>query len=267
LLYGIEIKIVRKDNYMEAIKDIEIYNNGMRKSLLDKSFFIDKIEANVFVDYGCADGSMLQFIHSLFPEYKYIGYDISQEMINIAKNKSNKDLIFTTNWNQISNLIEKEIKPKVLILSSIIHEIYSYGNVEEFWNRVFNTDFDYIIIRDMMVSKECERLTEINDLIRVLNKADKSKLYEFENYWGSIKYNKNLIHYLLKYRYLASWDREVKENYLPLYVEDILALIPNDYDIIYNESFTLPYIKNKVLDDFGIEIKDNTHLKLILRKK
>jgi len=251
---------------MEAIKDIDIYNSGMRKSLLDKSFFIDKIEANIFVDYGCADGSLMQFIHSLFPEYKYIGYDISQEMINIARSKSNKDLKFTTDWNQVLLLIHNEIKPKVLILSSIIHEIYSYGNIEEFWSRVFNSNFDYIIIRDMMVSRECERLTEINDLIRVLNYADKNKLYEFENYWGSIKYNKNLIHYLLKYRYLENWSREVKENYLPIIVENLLSRISNNYEVVFHEHYILPFLKQQVRKDFKVDLKDNTHIKMILKK-
>lgn len=251
---------------MEAIKDIDIYNSGMRKSLLDKSFFIEKIEAEVFVDYGCADGSLLQFIHSLFPEYKYIGCDISQEMIDIARKKSNKDLIFSTNWNEISQTLEKETRPKVLILSSIIHEIYSYGNVEEFWNRVFSSNFDYIIIRDMMVSRESERLTEINDFIRVMNYADKSKLHEFENYWGSIKFNKNLIHYLLKYRYLVNWNREVKENYLPIIVENLLSRIPDNYEVVFHEHYILPFLKQQVRKDFKVDLKDNTHIKMILRR-
>jgi hypothetical protein len=73
----------------------------------------------------------------------------------------------------------------------------------------------------------------------------------------------------LKYKYVEpNWAREVKENYMPLYREDLLALLDTDkYEIVYHEHYVLPYIKECVDKDLGIELKDNTHLKLILRKK
>jgi hypothetical protein len=220
----------------------------------------------MFVDYGCADGSLLKFINNIFPEYKYIGYDISEDMINLAK-KDNKSIIFTTKWDEVSEQIHNCNQPKVLILSSIIHEIYSYGNINEFWDRVFNSGFDYIVIRDMMVSKESERLTEINDIIKILNSQYNSNLYEFENYWGGIKYNKNFLHYLLKYRYMVNWEREVKENYLPIIAENLLLKIPQQYEVIFYEHYLLPFLKQQVKADFDIDLKDNTHIKMIIKKR
>jgi len=76
------------------------------------------------------------------------------------------------------------------------------------------------------------------------------------------------MHFLLKYKYLQpNWNREVRENYFPLYREKLLSMIPDNYSILYHEHFTLPYIKESVKEDLGIEIKDNTHLKLILKLK
>lgn len=48
-------------------------------------------------------------------------------------------------------------------------------------------------------------------------------LRSFEDVWGDVcdvrarKVNvKNLIHFLVKYRYVENWEREVQENYFPV---------------------------------------------------
>lgn len=250
--------------------DYATYNAGMKKSLLDKIFFMDKVESEVFIDYGCADGSLIKFLKTLFPEYEYYGYDISKEMIRIAKN-NNYDIEenFSTDWSFILNKIPNN-KKSTIILSSIIHEVYSYGttsDVEEFWNRIFNSGFDYIVLRDMMTSKTIDRASDINDISKIYKRANHKNLFDFENVWGSIENNKNMIHFLLKYRYTENWDREVRENYIPITREDFLSIILDDYDITFHEHFTLPYFKTIVKKDFDIEIKDNTHLKLVLKKR
>lgn len=73
-----------------AIENIEIYNDRMSKTLIDKIFFIDKVDADVFVDFGCADGTVLGHLHDLFPGNYYIGYDINPSMIAIAKEKKQR---------------------------------------------------------------------------------------------------------------------------------------------------------------------------------
>jgi hypothetical protein len=249
---------------MVKIQNIEVYNESMRKSLLDKIFFMDKIDSLMFIDYGCADGSMLDFLNNLFPEYKYFGYDISQEMLDIASRK-NDAIIFSNSWNDI---LSRANDTTALILSSVIHEIYDYSGkkeIDEFWKRVFNNKFEYIIIRDMMISKSCERKSDINDIIKLRNLSNSDHLGEFENKWGSIDNNKNLIHFLLKYKYEANWSREVNENYLPLNFENFLTFIPHNYEVIFHEHYVLPHIRKCAKEDFGINIIDNTHAKFILK--
>ena len=46
----------------------------MKKSLLDKLFFLDKIDSEIIVDFGCANGELIKFMYNLFPNYIYIGY-------------------------------------------------------------------------------------------------------------------------------------------------------------------------------------------------
>lgn len=253
-----------------AIPNPQHYTLEMRKSLNDKMFFMDKINASVIVDYGCADGSMIKFLAQLYPELTFIGYDISEEMIAHAQKGS--VLKFTTSWEDVLHEIrvaQAQNKQTAIVLSSIIHEVYSYLNVSgvaSFWEQVFKQHFDYIVIRDMIPSKTIDRASNINDIAKVYRLADKDHLFDFENKWGSIENNRNLIHFLLKYRYVENWQREVQENYVPLFREELLAKIPSGYTIIYHEHFVLPYIQNAIHTDFEIELKDNTHLKLILHR-
>jgi hypothetical protein len=44
-------------------------------------------------------------------------------------------------------------------------------------------------------------------------------------------------------------------------------MIPTGYDVLYHEHSALPFIKRTVRTDFGIELKDATHLKLILERR
>lgn len=261
------------------ISSFASYNANMKKSLMDKIYFIDKTEATVFVDFGCSDGELIKFMNALFPEYTYIGYDISEEMIEAARvnitggsdiNLPNNIHLYSE-WDAVNRYLDKfypRVK-KTIILNSVIHEVYSYSTllaIDTFWEVVFGDMFDYVVIRDMLPSMSINKKSNINDIAKVRRKANKSHLSDYENHWGSINENKNLVHFLLKYRWVENWEREVKENYFPLYVENFMEHITDDYVIDYYEEFVLPYTKRQILKDFGIELKDNTHIKCILRK-
>ena len=255
----------------KAITNMAVYNSGMKKSLLDKIYFMDKVDAEVFVDYGCADGTLINFLSSLFPEFTYIGFDISEEMVQLARknNEANENVFFSSNWQDVKNKISSMKKKSAVLLSSVIHEVYSYGtsgDVSTFWDRVFTDGFDYIVIRDMMPSTSIDRRSDINDVAKVFRTADVKSLSNFERVWGSVENNKNLIHFFLKYRYTDNWAREVKENYMPINREEFLSQLPENYEITFHEHFILPFLKTMVEKDFKVELKDNTHIKLIMKK-
>ena len=71
---------------MTPIKNIAVYNAGMRKSMMDKIWWIDKIDddINTVMDYGCADGALLSMIHDMSPDLQLCGYDFNEAMINLA---------------------------------------------------------------------------------------------------------------------------------------------------------------------------------------
>ena len=253
------------------IADLELYNEGMRKSLIDKSFFLNIIDSDVMVDFGCADATLLKHAHSLNENVTYIGYDISSEMLKKAKENFPEGRYFDS-WILLSAVLESIIeedktKKVTLVLSSILHEIYSYADIEEFWDNILSIPFDNIVIRDMMISRTAETQTDINDIVKLRRNAQPQYLKSFVSRWGDITQTRNFIHYLLKYSYTDNWKREVRENYLPIHIEDLLLHFPIRYKIEYFNHEVLPYLKNKVMQDFGIELRERTHVKIILSRK
>ena len=275
--------------------NLTFYNEQMRKSMEDKLFFLKQLPAEdnyVFVDFGCADGTMLNILSDMLEhnrhKYSYIGYDISDTMINLAKanfhGDADTDIHYFTDWEDVEKQLETYITPGtyyeqkkyVLILSSVIHEVYSYSDMKqilEFWHHVINTNFDYIVVRDMCPTKDIDRPTDefmlhtLNNMIRD-RKPYNTLINDFEAIHGSIENNKNFIHFLLKYRYQINWEREVKENYFPIYVEDLLTAITGEekYRIMYMKRFIVPFIKQQIYNDFRIDIRDFTHIKAIFKK-
>ena len=256
----------------KPISNYDQYIAGMNTTMSDKLFFANSINYDVIVDFGCADGTFLQSLSRMNPNIKIIGYDLDPTMLEIAKKKLPKNALLTDDWNVATSALTG-YKNSLLNLSSVIHEVYSYstGNkVKYFWdNQVFGGDFKYITIRDMIPSVELTRneMTNFKDDVRkVRQKADKSYLLSFEDKWGSINTSyRNFIHYLLKYKYTDNWDREVNENYLPVTLETIKTKIPTDYKIVMEEDFVLPFLKQQVKKDFGVELTHSTHTKLIIR--
>lgn len=251
---------------MEKVLDINGYVHKMEKSLLDKMFFMDKIFDSVenIVDFGCANGVLIRTLNYLFPEYNYIGYDISDEMINMAKAEV-PGCTFCSRWEDIDVSFENSL----LNISSTLHEVYSYGteeSVNEFWDRVFSSGFKYISIRDMMLSDKIEPVSNEEDVAKARTLFPE-KLAQYESIWGPIGTRFNLIHYLLKYRYTENWEREVRENYLPITVQTLLSKIPPEYEIVYQEHYVLPFVKQQIRKDSGITLNDSTHFKLLLKLK
>ena len=258
----------------KPISNYDQYIVDMSSTMTDKLFFINEIGFDVIVDFGCADGSFLKSISDIRPNVKLIGYDLDQTMLEKASRKLPKSAILTDDWNVVLEELYGYKNP-ILNLSSVIHEVYSYSHgrvVNKFWNQqVFGGNFKHITIRDMMPSVELTR-NEINnfkdDVKKVRRKADKNYLLSFEEVWGSINVNyRNFIHFLLKYRYTDNWQREVNENYLPITLETLKSKIPSDYSITYEKDFVLPFLKQEVKKDFGVELTHSTHVKMILKNQ
>lgn len=270
----------------KKFKSIEYYNQQMSLGMKDKLFFIDKLPARdynnfVFIDFGCADGALIRELSAIWPDAEYIGYDISEQMIDFAKKSfygeiEKTNILFTTSWEEVfgkaAALKEKKQTYTVLILSSVIHEVYSYAkikkDVDEFWNRVLKTGFDCIVLREMsLTGKVCfdhVNSEDLNKIKKVQSVAD--LLASFETRWGQITTKGQLIHFLLKHRWRINWEREVNENYFPIMTDELLSIFTSHYRISYLERFRVEFLDDAIWNTFGIQLKDPTHIKAIFVK-
>jgi len=255
----------------KPIADFDEYVEGMKLSMEDKLFFVNRLDFDVIVDFGCANGIFLSLVQNMKPNVKLIGYDLDDTMLLKAESILGEEALLTSNWNQVVGELSKYKRP-LLNLSSVIHEVYSYSHssvIKKFWEQqVFGGNFKWITIRDMIPSVEIhkdERKSFEDDVKRVKDLADPYYLESFEERWEPIENNyRTFVHFLLKYRYIDNWQRELNENYLPVSLETVKKKIPSSYKIISEEDFVVPFIKEKVMEDFGILIKHSTHTKMII---
>ena len=195
------------------------------------------------------------------PHIRFIGYDTDETMVARASRKA-PWAEFYSNWDDI----HVDPAKTIVNLSSVLHEVYHYcapGGIELFWNRLCTPGFAYITIRDMFKPQALP----CGDIWRekVIAAGLEEKLRDFESCWGCVRNTNDMIHFLLKYRYTENWEREVKENYMPI-TPDVLKKRLANYTVMYQTFEPLPYIVHQVQQDIGLDVHHiPTHLKIIFR--
>jgi hypothetical protein len=243
---------------MSPIKDIKTYNDHMKRAIYDKLFFVDKIDPTYIVDFGCADGQMMREIQNFFPNTQVVGVDNNRDMRDL-----NKDHVVFASLDEVP-----QVEGSALILSSVLHELYSYCNeteIRDFWTQALR--FDYLVIRDMAVPNDCFHAVVPAMFADELRTRFPGQTQDFEQIWGSLNERQNFLHFLLKYRYTANWDREVTENYLANTSEQLVHLAhQHGRHSIYEDRFVLPYLQDVWNTELDMKVSTPTHIKLITKK-
>lgn len=246
------------------------YNARMASIVDDKLFFLNQIEADVIVDYGCADGTLLSHIHDQRPEIALVGYDISDVELGHAVRKVPHGSFFQ-DWDALTTHLETHYPGKriALVASSVLHEIYAYGGMEEgeaFWSRLFNGPFSTFIMRDMALHARDYGVidTKLSDTLLAGPVADLAK--EYEACWGSLDLREHATHFLLKYRYTDNWNHELNENYLPLTVEAIKERLSGTFAPTFQATEALPFLQKMAQIELGVSFPCTTHLKIIAQR-
>lgn len=267
---------------MEKIKNYEVYLTKMAKTFFDKAWFMSHLTEDIdtIIDFGCADGSFMQFLQFNCPGYNYIGIDNDPEMQKHTKEKGFEC------YSSLNDIEFYKEKTTCLVLNSVIHELYSYGK-----KRTLNDIFEFhphcIAIRDMMFSPidSIRFYLPLTDYLKICNLFTKKypkQFQEFSDIWHEKQEAEvEIAHFLLKYIYdNENWNREVKENYLPIEIKNLRNLFianttnakPN-YRVDFQSFYKLPYLVNKWKKDFKLnknfELNEfvrniNTHFKMLL---
>lgn len=265
----------------EDIANNEVYLVNMSKSFGDKAWFLKYIpeEIKTIVDFGGGEGDFCDFLEAkaktLGRTFNYIIIDNNERFLkNALKRGFNGFSSFDSlrddhSWNPSETLLN---------MSSVIHEVYSYADefntVEEFWYSIKSCGFKALTIRDMSLGRGSYDKVPRDAVFYVYDNIFKSPKYidrleSFESIWGAICSDegdrrrlldvKRLIHFLIKYRYVENWEREVKENYLPITQDRLQDWIEKKlgYKLVHKESSKLPFYHKCWTKDFKLNLPDN----------
>ena len=268
-----------------AISNYDCYLGHMGHALEDKAWFMkvvpelsDNSKARI-LDYGCADCALGRFlVDEKHFTGSYIGVDADPAMKARAEKANVQAQYKNLSWMQ-GDFCSSEATPSVytlqpedttLVLNSVIHEVYSYNaseQIQQFWDTVWSRRWKRIAIRDMALSRidADNKVSGTQMLLSMpLDLFGRYRLWQKDYGSSDFASTRDVVHFLLKYRYIENWERESKENYLPLYWEEIISQIPSHYRIIYAKHYCLPFIQQSVLKDACINLEIPTHYQLLL---
>ena len=96
-------------NYEEFVNRLESwYSPRWTKSKFLEEFFTTRSIGKRILEFGCGSGDLSIYLANHAPMTHHVGYDISSEMIKIAKLKEKQDFFFTDSWNDIQNQADQQ---------------------------------------------------------------------------------------------------------------------------------------------------------------
>ena len=252
------------------MRNFNTYQINLEKSLKDKLFFVKHInlkDYDLIVDFGCGTGIVInelkRLTNKLGTNPTLIGYDQNDEMINFCNDKYD-GIHFTNNLNEIKQSL-LHYKNKLIIFSSVLHEMKEYDQIEVIG--YIMPLFDTIVIRDM--KRPLNNVPIPNRTRRrVLNQVAKWQADMFEKRWGKIRDKYNLYRFFLMNEFVDNFVTEVEEDYFGVSWSQIDWTMDDEgYKMLYGSSYTLPYRAKQVKMRFNHVMNDITHREVIYIKE
>ena len=186
-----------------GIANNDIYLANMAKSFGDKAWFLKYLPkgVNMIVDFGGGAGEFAEYcMNRTGDEIRYVVIDNNSTFLSSAKEKG------ITCYESLQDLLVaegKNLQSELLVLSSVIHEIYSYkddfyDDVGVFWSDIKKCKFKAIAIRDMSIAENAFKNIPVDAILWVYKNifCSKTMSYKgksfaeitssFEEEWGSL---------------------------------------------------------------------------------
>ena len=259
--------------------NLDTYTSEMAKSVWDKSFFMDKIPgAKCIIDFGCADGTMINLLAPIFPDITFIGYDIAAELIDRARHADThySNTVFFDGSKKygdqdVIHFVKSKFRPEAICInfSSVLHEVFSKTKDSK-WivgHMINALQPKYITIRDMYFDGE-NRVLSYYYVKEIIDAFDikENFIESFEDEFSSISTVKFLHHFLMKYQwYDNGWDEEMEEDYFSWTIKDFIDMA-GQYSVIFENHYMLPYYREQWYKHDLYPVEANTHAQFILRR-
>lgn len=250
-----------------ALDQLDAYNASLAQSLADKLWFANKTDADLWVDFGCADGAVLAELKRQ-TGCLAIGFDVDPRQCLRANRRG---VSATTEWEAIQQAVRHA---KYSGMTTGVHFSSVLDEVPDLTATVKATKAlraDVIVIRQHAVAASSGQqdapMEWINAILKIVSTAD------FEAWtarYGLMRTRRDVLHFLLKAPYLGTNDypRELDSDYLALAAEDYYELFRDEYRLAYSDHGKgNGYIQSVAYNKFGLYVPDPTHIKLVLERR
>lgn len=250
------------------MKDFTGYVKRLEAAEKEKLFWLDKIDfssIDYFIDFGAGSGICGKAVLENFPHIKVIFYDKDKKMRNLLLEKfaDYKNAVIEDDVALLRDAALFVNNQYAICFSSVLHEI----DDELYYNLIIKhliKASKYTIIRDMYYGGETYSISDIEKIVK-LSDDFRYKSF-FDNKTKNIGNDKFITEYLLKYFYIENWETELKENYFSTPWNKIKTIAQNNFTIILDCRYTIPFITNRIKNQFDIDLHCPTHRNLILKR-
>lgn len=256
------------------IADREGYLARMAAPLQEKLKMLRYFPKNPrrILDVGCADGILTRAIAEMYyrecPDNppQVLGIDLDQGFIDLARMESAgiPNIEFRKNWlrDMVDGVYQGKPRYDVVSFFSVLHEFYTYGEgmpsvMKAMADAHQVLEIDGVLpIRDMILHKSAyESDFQVPQVLKKVDARDfvHPFLEEHQERFGKVRTVADMNHFLLKYFYTDNWQREGKENYIPVPMEDYLQMFRLlDMQVLHQDLYLMPYLKNRWKRDFDL---------------
>ena len=251
------------------MRNITIYKERMAHTMTrqEKLFFLDEVDLRNYeyiIDFGGANGKLI------FEVQQNVGFADTTKFFIVDKNpqmQSDYPLKNCQYVRSLNELRQHEMCGKVaIIFSSVLHEC-SDNDIDEIAN-FCQEKCSLVIARDMFFKCEDRGSFEQYERTPILKKIRSNPFWQamFEDVKAKGKSAKETIYeFFLKYEYVENWATEVCEDYFSNGIEKLKNKL-SGWETLVDFNYILPYKARKIKEDFGVNLTNTTHKKLILKK-
>lgn len=130
------------------------YNEEYESVKFIKNYLKD-LNFNTIIDFGCGAGSLCFYLKQIM-NINFTGIDISEKILNIAKENNKTSIFIRSSFEDISNKYDLTISNQVII-------ILSPNYITTFINKQFECSNKYVIFFSLFTDSELDINIKIND--------------------------------------------------------------------------------------------------------